>query len=144
MNHLLYWIERESPEQMIQRFRLLFLEDTRYPEPDVVQALNCIVASSSAQESFTYFLNRCCHILINRWQARSQFQLAIPLLLELFESVIDSSSTSESFRLVRRSLSNRRFTNPCNCISADRSICCVVAVSKCSQLVCSKLCDTQS
>lgn len=107
-DHLLYWIDRESPEQMIQRFRLLFLEDTRYSEPDVVQALSCIVASPAAQESFTYFLNRCCHILINRWQSRSQFQLAIPLLLELFESVVDSSSPSESFRLVRRNLSSRR------------------------------------
>ena len=98
-DHLLNWIERESPEQMIQRFRALFLEGRRYSEDSAVaQALDYIIAHPTARDIFPHFLNRCCHILINRWQARPQFQLSIPLLIELFESVPESSS-----RIIRRS-----------------------------------------
>lgn len=102
-DHLLYWIDRESPEQMIQRFRMLFLEGVNYPDPTVVAALDTIVSEPSGQENFPYILNRCCHILINRWQARTQFQLAIPLLLELFESVTELPTSPDSLRLLRRS-----------------------------------------
>ncbi|MEM9219460.1 MAG: hypothetical protein AAGD25_34645 [Cyanobacteria bacterium P01_F01_bin.150] len=102
-DHLLYWIERESPEQAIQRFRVLFLEGGGYPDAKVVKALGSIVASPFAPENFPNVLNRCCHILINRWQSRPQFQLAIPLLIELFESITELPSTSESSRLIRRS-----------------------------------------
>ena len=92
-DHLLYWIERESPEQMIQRFRMLFLDGGQYPEQEVAAALSRILASPLAQDSFPHILNRCCHILINRWQARPQFQLSIPLLIELFETVPEQSSS---------------------------------------------------
>lgn len=107
-DHLLHWIERESPEQMIQRFRGLFLKGERDSESKVVQALDNIVASPTAQDDFPYFLNRCCHILINRWQSRSQFQLAIPLLLELFESLEDPTPVSQSIRVRRRNSSSQR------------------------------------
>ena len=107
-DHLLYWIERESPEQMIQRFRLLFLEGDRYPDASIVGSLDAIVASPSAHDNFPYILNRCCHILINRWQSRTQFQLAIPLLLELFESVTELPPAPESFRFRRRHSSGHR------------------------------------
>ncbi|MEB3230494.1 MAG: hypothetical protein VKJ64_05755 [Leptolyngbyaceae bacterium] len=89
-DHLLYCIEQESPEQMIQRFRMLFLDGGRYPDDRVSSALGQILASSSVQAIFPHLLNRCCHILINRWQSRPQFQLSIPLLIELFEAVPDA------------------------------------------------------
>ncbi|MGK7890072.1 MAG: hypothetical protein AB4042_12120 [Leptolyngbyaceae cyanobacterium] len=89
-DHLLYWIDREPPEQMTQRFRSLFLEGGRYPDAAVSSALASILASPLAKETFPHLLNRCCHILINRWQSRPQLQLSIPLLIELFESVPDA------------------------------------------------------
>ncbi len=85
-DHLLHWIELESPTEMITRFQTLFLNGTGYPDQEIAQALKKIVGSDLATEDFRYILNRCCHILINRWQARPQSQLAIPQLVKLFES----------------------------------------------------------
>lgn len=85
-NHLLYWIELETPSAMIERFRALFIDGGGYPDANVSDALKTIVASKPAIEDFRYILNRCCHILINRWQARPQSQAAIPDLIRLFET----------------------------------------------------------
>jgi len=85
-DHLLHWIELESPTEMIVRFQTLFMNGVGYPDHEIAQALKKIVSSDLAAEDFRYILNRCCHILINRWQARPQSQLAIPQLIKLFES----------------------------------------------------------
>lgn len=85
-DHLLYWIEVESPYEMIDRFRALFINGIGYSDVEVAEALKAVVSSKLAAEDFRYILNRCCHILINRWQARSQTQLAIPALIKLFET----------------------------------------------------------
>ncbi len=85
-DHLLYWIERELPQQMIARFQRLFIQGTGYPDPEVAEALKLVVSSRLASEDFRFVLNRCCHILINRWQARCQTQPMIPELIQLFES----------------------------------------------------------
>lgn len=102
-DHLLYWVELESPEQLIERFQSLFINGTRYSDSEIAAALDAVITSKAAQEEFRYVLNRCCHILINRWQARSQSQMAIPQLVALFESLPTGSSSS-----VYRSRSLRR------------------------------------
>lgn len=84
-DHLLIYAEYETPEQLIDRFRTLFFEGVGYPHPEVVAALDQIVSSKEIDEYFHYILNRCCHILINRWHGRPQLQYAVPALLELFE-----------------------------------------------------------
>lgn len=93
-DHLLYWIELETPSQMIERFQALFFDGTAYPDAKVAAALDQVAASRIAVEEFRFVLNRCCHILINRWQARAaaedptlRSQLAIPQLIQLFETV---------------------------------------------------------
>ncbi|MEB3355931.1 MAG: hypothetical protein VKK04_04340 [Synechococcales bacterium] len=103
-DHLLHWIERETPEQMIQRFRALFIDGTRYSEPAIISAIEKVTASHLASEEFRYVLNRCCHILVNRWQSRPQYQLAIPLLIELIETVPDGPVAG----VLRHSRSTRR------------------------------------
>ncbi|MBI4782482.1 MAG: hypothetical protein HY785_14365 [Oscillatoriophycideae cyanobacterium NC_groundwater_1537_Pr4_S-0.65um_50_18] len=85
-DHLLHWIEQESPTEMIARFQTLFINGVGYPDHEISQALKKIVGSDLATEDFRYILNRCCHILINRWQTRPQSQLAIPQLVKLFET----------------------------------------------------------
>lgn len=102
-DHLLYWIEWESPSEMIERFQTLFIDGVGYPDPEISQALNKVIASDLATEEFRYVLNRCCHILINRWQARPQSQSAIPQLVGLFEtpSKVNTVSAVHS-RSVRR------------------------------------------
>ncbi|MDG2614668.1 hypothetical protein HPC62_21150 [Thermoleptolyngbya sichuanensis A183] len=104
-DHLLHWIEHETPEQMVDRFHALFIDGSRYSDPDIVAALDKVTASRLASEEFRYVLNRCCHILINRWQARSQSQLAIPKLIELFEN---NAAQAQSQISIHRSRSLRR------------------------------------
>lgn len=101
-DHLLYWIETESPPALIERFRTLFIEGVGYPDPEISQALRSVVSSELACEDFRYVLNRCCHILINRWQSRPSSQLAIPALVHLFAELPPASAVAAQLRTVRR------------------------------------------
>lgn len=88
-DHLLNLVQTESPKQLIERMRLLFIEGMAYPNPQIQTALDRMVSrivSSAAEEEFRFILNRCCHILVNRWQARPHTGSAIADLVELFES----------------------------------------------------------
>ncbi len=85
-DHLLQLVQTESPHQLIERFRSLFIDCTAYADPEIASTLDKIAAPQVADQEFQFFLNRCCHILINRWQARPQLQPAIPELIALFES----------------------------------------------------------
>jgi hypothetical protein len=84
-NHFLDRVQCESPRQLIERFRSLFIEGTSY-DPQVLSDLDKIVASKIADHEFKFVLNRCCHILINRWQARPHSQTAIVELVTLLSS----------------------------------------------------------
>ncbi|MDX2239643.1 MAG: hypothetical protein NW224_03060, partial [Leptolyngbyaceae cyanobacterium bins.302] len=84
-DHLLTLVQAESPSQLVQRFRSLFIEGANYPDPDILLVLDKIVTSKTADQEFRFVLNRCCHILINRWQTRPQLQAAIPELVSVFE-----------------------------------------------------------
>ena len=84
-DHLLRCVEYETPEQLIERFRALFIDGGGYGDRDVVIALDQVVSNRNMDEHFRFIMNRCCHILINRWQSRRQLQTAIPDLIELFE-----------------------------------------------------------
>jgi hypothetical protein len=84
-NHLLELVQVEQPIELINRFRTLFIHSTGYPDRTVADALEKIAASQYAEPEFKYILNRCCHILINRWQTYPSKQAAIPELIALFE-----------------------------------------------------------
>jgi hypothetical protein len=84
-DHLLVCAESETPDQLIERFQALFIAGVGYPYPTVVEALDQIVCSKDIEEYFHYILNRCCHILINRWHGRPHLQQAVPDLLDLFD-----------------------------------------------------------
>lgn len=84
-DHLLAYAEHEEPEQLLNRFRALFIDGFGYPSQEIVSALDQIVLDRDIEDYFHFILNRCCHILINRWQRHSQMQYAVPSLIELFE-----------------------------------------------------------
>ncbi|HBB31304.1 MAG TPA: hypothetical protein DDZ80_01805 [Cyanobacteria bacterium UBA8803] len=84
-DHLLSWVKKESPTQLIERFEQLFLRGIGYSDPDVAAALHRIIISNSSEQDFKYILNRCCHILVNRWQMQLHQQSAIADLVALFE-----------------------------------------------------------
>ncbi|MDA0672696.1 MAG: hypothetical protein O3C67_03200 [Cyanobacteria bacterium] len=97
-DHWLGCANRETPEALIQRFRSLFIEGVAYPDREIVQILDDILASREIEQYFRYILNRCCHILINRWQGRPQFQACIPTLIDSFQG---SSPESQRVGLSR-------------------------------------------
>jgi hypothetical protein len=104
-DHLLELIEYESPSAMIEHFRSLFIDGTRYPVPHISEALQTVISSDQSRAEFRYILNRCCHILINRWQANPQHRLEIPTLVHLFETVSESSALGyRRYRLNRKLL----------------------------------------
>lgn len=88
-DHLLYCVQVESCSQLIERFQRLFLDGARYIDPQVWLALEKVIMSKRAEQDFKFVLNRCCHILINRWQMQPQLQGAIPELVALFENPPD-------------------------------------------------------
>jgi hypothetical protein len=85
-DHLMYCVQRESPTQLIARFRQLFIEGKDYPDRQIPTVLGRIIASKLAEQEFTNILNRCCHILVNRWQKHPKYKDAIAPLVALFKS----------------------------------------------------------
>ncbi|MDD1438331.1 hypothetical protein MEN24_18720, partial [Dolichospermum sp. ST_sed10] len=85
--HLLHLVQKESTNQMLNRFRSLFIERANYPESEIVPILDKITASKTAPEEFKFFLNRCCHILINYWHMNCLLHSAIADLISLFSAI---------------------------------------------------------
>jgi hypothetical protein len=84
-SHLLAVVQSESPDQMVDRMRQLFVEGLNYQDESVLEDLANVASSHQADEQFRFVLNRCIHILTNRWQGRPQTQYAIPHLINLLE-----------------------------------------------------------
>jgi len=109
-DHLLNLVQQEMPEQLIARFRQLFIDGVGYPDAEVLNAIDRIAASKLADQEFRFVLNRCCHILVNRWQTRPQSQAAIPQLISIFEEppsrYVTEFSRSRSVRRLRSLISD--------------------------------------
>ncbi len=86
-DYFLEGVQTESPDQLIEDFRHLFIEGRGFKQAQIYAALERIIKSKEADQTFDYFLNRCCHILVNRWQMQPQFGGAIPDLIGLFENL---------------------------------------------------------
>lgn len=97
-DHLLQMVKVEPPSQMISRFQSLFIDGGDYPDRDITTALGKIIGSKQPEQEFKFILNRCCHILINRWQTQSQTQGAIPELVALFEIPVAGGSYNPYIR----------------------------------------------
>jgi hypothetical protein len=104
-DHLLFWIEVDSPDEMLQRFHDLFIDGTQYPDAQILHALDHVVNSRVALAEFRFVLNRCCHILINRWQSRKVNQAAVLELIEMFRQV---SPTAPGYLNRSRTLRRQR------------------------------------
>ncbi len=113
-DHLINCVKEESPSEIVERFRLLFIEATGYPDAQVRDAIAKIVNSKQADKRFKYILNRCCHIVINRWQIETERE-AISELLQLLEKDSRPKSTysrtaRRMYTLVRDFLETEQFT----------------------------------
>lgn len=86
-DYLLERIRQDSPEQMLEHFRHLFIKGAGFRHTHVFAALEKIARDRHAEQKFNYILNRCCHILINHWQVQPQTQFAIPELVGMLENL---------------------------------------------------------
>lgn len=101
--HLFDLVQLKNTEEIIERFRVLFIEGTNYPEREILSALDEITASKKAEKNFYLFLNHCCHILINRWYMQPQMHYAIYELVSIF-----NHPSSQRRVIVSRNKSVRR------------------------------------
>ncbi len=99
-DHIVSCVETESPAQVIERFRKLFIDGMGYPDREIEAALYSIVSVKRANYDFKYILHRCCYIPINRWQLHSQNHLAIAKLVALFKQT--SPRFGMEFYIVKR------------------------------------------
>lgn len=100
--HWLKLVQVEPPNHLIERFKLLFITGGNYPDREIMQALSEIISSNYAEAQFKFVINRCCHILINRWQIHPQQRGAIPQLIACFEMQPTQLNHSFPNKLVRR------------------------------------------
>lgn len=84
-NHLLDCARVESPSALIERFNLLFIQGTGYPDQEVWLAVKRMIELPHIEKDFKFILNRVCHILINHWLMQPRLHSAIPDLVNQFE-----------------------------------------------------------
>jgi hypothetical protein len=89
--HLLECVRTELPEQVLQRFQLLFIQAGMYPEPSIRQTLQELVRGGNRKHNFQLFFNRCCFILINRWQMNLLHRESIVNLVDMLQQCRGSS-----------------------------------------------------
>ena len=93
--HLRNCVKTESADEVLARFRQLFIDSQGYSDSQVWQALIEVSQAPDADKSFKYILNRCCYTVINPWQTRLECHAAIPKLVALFEELPTYSSQSK-------------------------------------------------
>jgi hypothetical protein len=81
--HLLECVRLEAPDQVLQRFQTLFVQGGTYPDAEIRMALQNLMRSGQARQNFLPFFNRCCFILINRWQMNLLQREAVVQLVEI-------------------------------------------------------------
>ncbi len=86
--HLLYCVKIESSIEVLERFNNLFIRGTGYKDSRIRTALERIVDARNAETEFPLFFNRCCHIIINRWQMQPNLKYEIIELLILIERAL--------------------------------------------------------
>ncbi|MEG4319888.1 MULTISPECIES: AAA-like domain-containing protein [unclassified Microcoleus] len=99
-DHIVSCVERESPAQIIDRFRKLFIDGMGYPDREIEATLYNIISVKRSDREFKYIIHRCCYIPINRWQLHSQNKLSIANLVALFKQT--SPRFGMEFYIVKR------------------------------------------
>jgi hypothetical protein len=84
-DHLLHHAKTELPEQVLHRFQLLFIQGGAYPEPEIRAALHNLVRSTKDKHGFFPFFNRCCFIIVNRWQMQILYRENIIQFVEVIK-----------------------------------------------------------
>ena len=81
--HFQRLIKAETPEQLLERFRSLFIEGVSYSDSRIWATIETLALESTAEQNFPLIINRCCHILIDRWQLQPSGNIAIDRLISI-------------------------------------------------------------
>ena len=102
-DHLLYCVKNESPIEVLERFNHLFIKGTGYTDIKIRNALDRIIDEEGVESNFPQFLNRCCHIIINRWQMQPHLKIEVVELVYLLEKALPPGSVvSRTARKLRQ------------------------------------------
>ncbi|GAB4377955.1 MAG: hypothetical protein Kow00121_28850 [Elainellaceae cyanobacterium] len=100
-DHLLACARAETPEELLARFRALFIQATGYSDQQVWRTVEQLISSPAIEKDFKFILNRCCHIFINHWLMQPKAHHAIADLVSLIASVTDSPGHSRTTKRLR-------------------------------------------
>lgn len=109
-DHLLDCVRTETPDQLLARFRTLFINGTGYCDHQVWQALKKIVESPFVEKDFKFILNRSSYILINHWLMQPKLHDAIPELVALFDTEVTGQGRSRTTQRLRELVQQFRTT----------------------------------
>lgn len=102
-DHFLYRVKTESSGEVLDRFYDLFIKGTGYQDHRIRVALEKIVEADNAELEFPPFFNRCCHIIINRWQMQPNSKFEIIELAVLIERALPpGGANSRTSRRLRK------------------------------------------
>ncbi len=99
--HLQRLIKSETPEQLLTRFRSLFIEGASYSDNRVWATIEILAFESTAEQNFPLVINRCCHILINHWQLQPSGNISIDRLIAI---LANPDPTSGKYSKITRRL----------------------------------------
>jgi hypothetical protein len=88
------WRKQETPQELLGRFRKLFLDAANYPDGAIADTLLKLSEQDTAEREFKYVLNRCCYTLINLWYTQPRDHWAIPELVQMFDDLPPAPATS--------------------------------------------------
>lgn len=112
-DHLLYCVKTESAIEVLERFNNLFIRGTSYKDSRIRTALEKIIHASNIDLEFAPFFNRCCHIIINRWQMQPNLKFEIIELVTLIERALPPggaySRTSRKLRQLVKEFLNTEY-----------------------------------
>ncbi len=81
--HFQRLIKTETPEQLLERFRSLFIEGASYEDSRVWATIETLAFENTAEQNFPLIINRCCHILIHHWQLQPSGNISIDRLIAI-------------------------------------------------------------
>jgi hypothetical protein len=98
--HFLHVVRTESPEQVLARFRSLFIEGVNYTDSRIWATIESLAFDKTAEQNFPLIINRCCYILVNHWQMQVSGHPPVADLVEMLANLHDVRMTYS--RVVRR------------------------------------------
>lgn len=98
--HFIHVVRTETPSQVLERFRILFIEGVNYPDSRIFNTIENLAFEKAAEQSFPLIINRCCYIIVNYWQMQPAGNVPVATLVGMLENLHDVRMTYS--RVVRR------------------------------------------